>query len=328
MTLGVEALTRFQSGTESTPGTSVPATRIDYWDPGSYFKDNIENHKPAEARNSYAKNYRSFLVKRNPALTGVKWSPCFETLVRYLQFGAKGAVTGGAGDAGTPPMYTYTFKRTVASNDLKHATLEVGNNVQEWDLEGSVLNRWDLKFTAGGAMEGTMDWLALKATEASFTGSLSDTTPEDINGAMATVYIDDTTIGTTLAAYPLDLSFSHDNGWAQLHALVGQITAKENYRPQPSKADLELKVAFDGVGEYDKFVSHTLRKIRLSCDGAIIHDAVKSNLALDWYGKWDAYDMGSDGGLHVATIKGESFYNSTLGSDWQIVVKTSLASVP
>jgi Phage tail tube protein len=328
MALGVDALTRFQSGTEATPGTAVPATRIDYIEPGYYFKDMIEKVKPNEARNSYVRNYRDFQVKRHAELSGMPFAACYETLARYLQFGAKGGVTGGAGDAGTPPMYTYTFKRTPTSNDLKHATWEVGDNITAFQIAGAVLNRWDLKCTAGGALKGTMDWLGLTSTTASFTGSLADTTPEDIIGAKGLVYIDDTTIGTTLAAYATDLSFSHDNGWAQLWAFTGNITPKENYRPEPSKADLEIKLAFDTTAEYTKFVNNTTRHIEYKVPGAIIHDAVTSMLKVDWHGPYDKYDIGSEGGLHVATISGESQYNSGLASDWQVVIQTGLAAIP
>jgi hypothetical protein len=323
------ALSRYQSGTESSPGTAVAATRIELVEPGAWLKPTQEVAKPNEMRSSYIRNYRSFITKQAYEITGMQWWPTFERLPVYMQAGAKGGATATS-DGGTPAAYPYPFTPTAASNDLKHFTWEAIGETQVFICSGGVLNRFEFGATADGPMTGSMDWLFLNASESTATAGLSDPTVEDINAATGIFYIDSTTVGSTAAAYATSWKFAVDNKYSQLYVFNGNLYAKENYRGEARMATIDATLAFDTITEYNKFLNSGRgeRKLRMDISGTVIHDAVKKNLQVDWYGYWDAFDFGSDNGLRTAQLKGESHYDTSATFDWKILCTNALSVLP
>ena len=91
----------------------------------------------------------------------------------------------------------------------------------------------------------------------------------------------------------------------------------------------EVTLAFDATAQWDAFVTNPAeRKIRLSIDGSIIHDAVVNQLQIDWYGHYAEGTFGNQNGLRTVTFVGESVYNAAAGWDWRINVQNSLSILP
>lgn len=326
MAQGLVALTKLQAGLEATRGTPVAATRIQPIN--GYMVENIERTKVHEQRNSFIDIYRSFQTKRSVELRGLTTSPTFEDLPWFLQSFVKGGVTGVLSAV---TVYTYTFTPTVASDDLKTVTWEVGDDTQAFQVPYCLGDRLELQFTADRPAVMTCDYLGQKATKQAFTGALSDRVTEDINGSQMTAQIDSTTIGTTTVTNVLSARFALQNNWVQLWTLDGTITPDTAYRKVRSAA-LELEVQFNNVTEYDAFVTTPVeRKIRLKVLGSVIAGStgnVQKSLTIDWYGFWDAAPISDSNGVHTVKLSGTSHYDATATYDYSLAIANGLVTLP
>ena len=330
MAQGLVALSKFQAGLESTRGTIVAATRIQPLN--GWMNENIERAKIHEQRNSFIDIYRSLQVKRMVELRGLTTSPTFEDLPWFLQSFVKGSVTG-TGSAATG--FTYTFAPTVATDDLKTVTWEVGDDTQAYTIPFAVGERLELSFGNDRPSTITVDYMAQRAIASTFTSALSDRVTEDINGALATVTIDTTTIGTTSKPTVLDAKLTLQNNWTQLWRLDGNIYPGDAYR-KPRSASLEMTLQFSDTTEYLAFSSTSQaggvqRKVRLTVQGglnAASNPSTNKLLQIDWYGYWDDATISDSNVIHVVKLTGTSHYDATATQDFQILVKNALTTLP
>jgi hypothetical protein len=326
---GLIPLTVAQAAIEATKGTILPATRKQPILDG-YLEDHMERQKVVEQRGSFIRNYRSYQIKRHVEISGLTFAATYEDLPWLFQFFLKGGVTGGAGDGGTPAMYSYgPFSPTAASDDLKTCNWELGDDTQNFSIPYCVGNKLQLGFTREGPMTTSTDWLGARAVKQAKTGSLSDRVTEDIIGSDGIVYIDSTTIGTTAVAYPLSMNLTIDNNFNQLWVLDGNKYPKEAYRGQQRMMAMEMVIAFDTTAEYDAFLtSPAERKIRYRVNGTTIHNAITKQLTIDWYGYWDEAAFGSQNGMRIITLRGESHYDTGASLDWSATVQNALSTLP
>jgi hypothetical protein len=325
---GTMPLSHMQAAIEAVYGTILPATRKQPIMPGAFLKEHEERHYTDEQRGTYIDHYRSYVLKSHVEIAGVQVAATFEDVPWFLQAAAKGGVTGGAGDGGTPAMYTYTFVPTLSVNDLKSVNWEVADDTQNFSVAGCVANSLELGFSRQGAMSMSVSYVGQRAVAQALTGALSDRVVEDINGALWVAYIDTNTIGSTLYAYPLSLKFTLENGYQPLYVGDGNLFPKEFFRGAKRHMKLEATLAFDSVAERNAFKAGTERKIRLRCDGSTIHTTVKKRIDIDWYGPWAEATFGEEGGLKTLTLSAESQLNAGAGHDWRIVVQNALNALP
>ena len=296
---GTVPLSYMQAAIEAVAGTDLAATRKQ---PilGGTLTEHYERTKIMEQRGSLIRNYRSIQTKRWCEISGMEVAPTFQDLGWFMRLAAQGK----ASSSGTPTAVTafrYDFQPTVATDDLKTATLEVGDTTQEWDVNFAVINRLEFGWSVGGVATLSCDWLGQKATASSYTSNLSDRVTEDINGALAKVYIDSTTIGSTQVYNVLDYRFVLDNHYAQFWAADGGIFSRDVYRTEPRSAQVEATLAFIDTTEYLTFTGDTSRKMRTRVLGSA--------------------------GLHVVKFSGESHYDATAGADWKVSVITDVSTL-
>jgi hypothetical protein len=325
---GVMPLSHYQAAIESTYGTILAATRKQPILPGGFLKEHEERHYVEEERGTYEKNYRSYVMKSHVELSGLQVAATYEDLPWFLQAFAKGGVTGGAGDGGSPPMHTYTFAPALTSNDLKSVNWEVADDTQNFSVAGCVGNSLEIGVNRDGPMTLGVGYLGQRAVAQAITGALSDRVTEDINGGTWVAYIDTATIGSTLYAYPLSLKFTLENGYTPLFVGDGNLFPKEFVRGARRTMRLEAMLAFDSVAERNAFKAGTERKLRLRIDGSTIHTTVKKRLDVDWYGPWAEATFGEQGGLKTLSLSAESQYNASAGHSWRIVVQNALSALP
>lgn len=327
MAQGLVALSDFAFGLESVRGTEVNASRkIPLV--GALNEIN-EDVLPQEQRASFFANYRNFQVKSfvQGQLTG---SPTFERLPLLLKCAVRGDSSSDAVNSAST-VYTYTFTPQATADDLKTATIEWDAETAAYTATYGLLNRLELNWQAGAAPSMSMDWLAQQMTAKAKTSSLSDTTEEDVTMGIAAVTIDGSTIGSTTVTNVLEARFSLDNNWTQLWRADGGKDPGEAYRGT-RKANLDLTIQFNDTTEYEAFraTGRAAREIRLDLEGSVISGStgsVTKRLRIDWYGRWRTGVISDQNGVYVLRVAGESIYDSTAATDFQIAVRNGSATV-
>ena len=323
---GSMPLAKVQVGREVVPGTAVAATRKHPIMSGS-LNEHGEINFPQEQRESLVANYRGFATKQFVEVSGMELAPTFEDLPWLLNF-AISSNMDGVGTAVSAQLYDFIPK--VASNDLGTATLEVGDETDEFDINFAVMTRLELTIAKNAPSTMSVDWVGQKATVSSFTSNLSDRVTEDINGALALAYIDTTTIGSTAVTNVIDAKVSLETKTVQFWALDGNLYPVDVYRNAARSAAVEMTVAFTDTVEYDVWQSGlsangvTPRKIRLYVSGSAIAGttpATTKSLTIDLYTVWEEAPFGEDDGLRTVQFKGQTLYNVAAGHDfkWSVV---------
>jgi hypothetical protein len=326
---GTKPFFKFQAGIEATPGTPVAATRKQ-----PIVSGNMVEHGDRvfieEERGSLIKNYRAVPVKQFVELTGIEVAPTYEDLAWWLQFFAKGGVTGVLEDV---TAYRYTFTPTATADDLKTATIETGDTTQEYDVEFCVGSRMEIVFARNAPSSMTVDFLGKQATPSTFTPALSDRVTEDINGALAAVYIDSATMGTTLVTNVLEVTIGLETATTQFWALNGSLAPVDVYRGAPRSATVEMTMAFNSTTEYAAFKANfdgdDPRLIRVKVEGSDIPGSATAKLAqFDLYTVWAEAPFGEQDGLRVVQFSGESIYYPSATADWNFQVVNGVAALP
>jgi hypothetical protein len=328
---GTKPFFKFQAGIEGTPGVAVPATRIQPIVSGNMV-EHAERTFIAEERGSLIKNYRAVATKQYVELTGIEVAPTYEDLAWWLQFFAKGGVSGVQEDT---TAYRYTFTPTATADNLKTATIETGDNTQGYQVPFCVGTRMELTLARNAAATMTVDFLGQQATAAAFTGALSDRVTEDIQGALTAVYINASggTIGNTLVNNVLDVKIGLETAQTQFFALNGQLYPVDVYRNAPRSATVEMTMAFNNTTEYAAFKSNfngdDPRLIRVKTEGSVCGaTTTKKTVQFDLYTVWAEAPFGEQDGLRVIQLSGETIYYPAATADWNFQVVNGLATLP
>jgi hypothetical protein len=320
-----------QAGIEATPGTAVPATRIQPIVSGNW-NETAERVFIEEERQSLIKNYRSVPTQQMVDFSGIEIAPTFEDLPWWLQFVAKGGVTGVVEDTAA---YRYTFTPTTNANDLKTATFEWGDDTEDYEAEYCIATNMEITFSRNSPASMTMDWLGKQATTTTKTPALSQRVTEDLNGALAAVYIDADggSFGSTAVTNVLEVTIGLPTMQSQFWALNGSLAPVDVYRSGPRSATVSMTMAFTSAAEYAAFKANfnddAPRMVRVSVDGTQIPTTTTNKQAIfDLYTVWAEAPFGEQDGLRVVTFSGETKYDSSAGYDWTVDVVNGLVSLP
>jgi hypothetical protein len=328
MPAGLNALQKAQAAIEATRGTGIAATRIVYLDRGAWFEQPVGREFPEEDRNSFIDNYRMLTVSHMAKVTAVA-RETFDDAPWWGQFFWKGGVTGVLSAI---TVYTYTFTPTVAVDDLKTMTLEVGNDTQAYQIPYVLGQKLEISWTRGQGVKMNVDLLGQRLIPQAFTGALSDRTLEDVVGTTAKVWIDNAggTIGTTQALNVLGGKVSWDNNWTQITHLIGQLYPDDAQRGVRHLA-IELDVHFNNTIEFAQLVAGGERLIRVQFTGTIIAGStgnVVRSITIDFYGFYLSAPFSTDGPIRVVKLVGESVYDATATFDWKVAIACQLATLP
>src|ERR1051326_6091436 len=327
MPAGLNTLQKAQAFLESTRGTTGTATRIVYFDRGAWFTHNVQREFPDEDRNSFVDFYRQITLAQSVGLSG-GFTATFDDIPWWLQLYAKGGV---AGVLSNTSVYTYTFAPTVTSDDLKTATMEIGNDTQAYQIPYVLGQKLELTWGGGQAVKCNADMLGQKLTAQAFSGALSDRTLEDIVGTTAKVWIDNAggTIGTTQALNVLSGKITLENKWAQITHLQGNLFPDDAQRDSRS-IQIELDVHFNNTTEFAQLLAGGERLVRVQFTGTNIaasSPTTAKSLTIDFYGYWTAAPFSVSGPIRVVKMTGQSVYDATPAADWKIVAVNQLVSL-
>jgi hypothetical protein len=326
--VGVQTLASARAALEATRNTPVtPATRLIYFDSGVHTQE-VGTIRPTELRGSYVEAFRSYPgMERNTLTFGGDWT--YDDAAYWLNLGVKTVLSGSLSDTSA---YTYTFLPTHTSDDQKSATIEFSTvdliSTVGWRVPGCLVNELEVTWRKGETVRYNATVMSAKgATQiTAFTGSLSDRTTVSALGTTTQVYVDSTTIGTTLDPKITEATFNLNNGYSYFDPLNDSNVAESLVRANARQPRLTLQRRFNDKTELDAYVAKTPRKIRVQTLGPLAGAATaKYTIQLNFVGVIDTYTWAEVDGIWMADMSLLPQYDATLAYDfaWVIINKTA-----
>lgn len=321
------ALTYWQAGLESTPGTGVAATKKIY-EIGPIPQEERSKDYVAQSRQNFMANYD---VVETDVM--VKWKMGMPIL-NYddIAWWGELALKGSVSPSGAGP-YVRVFNNAATSNNLKTATFEVSDGVGSFEIPYSMVNKWEIKGKGGnkdaGVISANFDLIGQKLTSGiTMTAALSD---RDLRGSYApfqeaTFLMNDSAgaIGTTEIATLMEFGIKGDNKIMPIFyggdsGYYGAHTRDERF------VEFMVKLKFDATS-YSEFSSKFQANSGRYCQLKIYKS---SNYSMLWnfYTKWDKFEFPQDGPTRTVALMGRSVYDATLGYDWQATLTNGVATV-
>lgn len=329
---GSRALSKVQLGLEVTAGTAVDATRV-WRGPVAFPTDARTLEFPAENVGIIGGTTRTNTPKLQADFSFPATEATFEQLPYVLCAGIKNVTAGVADSMGSGYVYTYTLP-TTALNTISSLTIEAGDNQRVDEVEFAFCRSFSLSGAAGEAMMVSSEWSGRQLTDAEFTTTgVTTPTVEEANIAKITMYVDDTTIGTTPVGTSVrNFTFNANTGWVARFGPTGNL-----YFAQPSFGEDEytLNVTFDhdttSEAELNAFRGESTRLVRLKAEGTALTTAgnyTYKSVVIDMAGKWEGLgDLGEDEGINTLSGTFRCRYDETAATRGSITVVNELANL-
>lgn len=315
----------FQIGKETTPGTTVAATRKMYFKPDSRLARE-RSPRPHRMATGTRDNLRAFTLGSTEVSGSLAMPLSASEIIELLLMSLNGGVTPTG--AGTPKLWTFTPGTT-----LDAATLEWDDAARSWEAGGCYAN--SLKFSGSVSDENTVEAeiFGMNMTLAALTGALTDRTPDFIEGWETKLYIDalGATPGTTQVTGTLinwDVEINNQMGrkyYAANTQDVGALTIGE--------LEIKAKLTFEASAataatEFANWDAATERLVRLMFgDNEVIDGSDKKFVTLDIPGAWDAFDLGgTDEGTRTYELGLSYIYDPTNAFGLQIRAQNARAT--
>jgi hypothetical protein len=325
--------TSVRAAIEATRGTGVNPVRILEQTTFDHTPD-VKTIRPMERRGSYFGFYRAAVGREKHTLS-MGGNLSYNQLAWLGNMFFKGVTTGVGGGADK----TYTFVPTSASDDLKAFTFEWG-----YDTTLSATQPgFRLPFVVGDQLTITFD----KSADEGVTFAANMHSPKAISQLSAfggspaaiantiamtpvqtQVWIDPTTIGTTIDQYVSKAEFVLDHEWTDIDTLNTTTAAQDTFRVGARGWTLTLTRYGINDNELDRYYDKAVRKIRIKNTGAALGG---SNYAatLDLYGvlDTDGHKHGETDGVIWETLKYVPVYDTTATTDHSLVVVTAETTI-
>lgn len=313
------ALTYWQAGLESTPGTPVAATRKIY-ETGEIPEEEAPKEYVEQARQSFIQNFDA--VETHKLL---KWK--METpILNYndVVFWNALALKGGVVPSGAGP-YVRTYNGAATSDDLKAATFEVTDGVGTFQIPYTLCDGFEIKGSGGnnkaGVVSAKWDLISQKLTPGhTMTAAIAD---RDLRGgfipfAQTAFYLDDAhgDIGTTEIGTLMEFSIKGKNGMTPIFfgndsGYFGAHTRAERH------LEIMLKLKFDSTA-YTEF--QTNFRSNVGRYGQIKMTNGTHTWLWNFYTKFETFKFPNDGPTRTVALMGKTIYDADLGYDWQSVL--------
>jgi hypothetical protein len=322
---------RFQSGTETTPGTAVPATRRIYADISPSYA------RPLQAfpdRSGTRFSRRRAVHTRQTTGFSLTDLLTFEDILLWLQLGVVNLASGTGDEDLTDEAFTWGFTPEAEATNVASWTLEHNDAGNTYQSDQFMLNTWGIRINPDQDGAWMFDGQALARTwiTDTYTAALAQRETEVIRAPGTLVWLDDATIGSTAATgkvidfalqvngnLALEAYMEDDQAWAANKITFGERTF-----------DATMTMDFANDTEFAKFRSDnaTERKVRIRRTGSTIHDTVKKQAQIDLYGYYNAISFGERNGKKTAQFGIQGFYDATAGTDCEFEVINTLGDAP
>lgn len=305
-----------QIGKETTPGTSVAATRKLYWrNPNLSINRAVRLHKFATATRD---NQRA--ATNGPVEAGGRFEfpmSSSESLEIFNMAISSAPVITTPGGATLARLWTY--KPTVSTDS---ATVEWNDGARDWEGAGMRVQSLTMAGSVGEENLISGELFGTNVVQAALTGALADRVPEFIEGWQTKLYIDafGGTAGTTVVAGSLinwsvtignnlGRKYTADNTLAANSVTSGElaIDATLTFEAAPATA----------LTEFGNFNTATKRLVRLEFqdETGFIETTMRRFVTIDLPGVWTAIDLtGEDAGTRVYQFTLSYVYDSALAA--------------
>lgn len=316
----------FQMGKETTPGTSVAATRRMYFTPDdSSFKREREG-RPYKFATGSRDNVRAFT--NGPTVVGgsLKQHLSASEIVELLLMGVQGGVT----PTGAGATKLWTFKPAAT---LDAATVEWHDGARGWDVGGVYCNKLQLQGSANGEAVVTADVFGLNMAIATPTAALAERVPDFIEGWETKLYLDafgGTAGATQVAGTLINWDISIENGLGRKYFAANTINAGGI---TIGELQVTARLTFEAAAaasatEFANWDAATKRLARLMFgDNQVIDGADKAFVTVDIPGAWSAVDLGqSADGTRTYQLELQYVYDVTNAFGLQIRAQNGRAA--
>lgn len=338
--MGELALSKIQWGLEATRGTPVAADTMLLAAPISIDPDRAP-HYPQDVAGLRARTTRSHIYEylvRNTLSFDADHPAYFQILPILFSLGLKGSVTPSEQ---TPSQsdYLWTFTPSLtASNAPQAGTLEVGDDVQAYEAEYMMFERYRIAGQVnqdGGNAPVTIeaDFFARQWTATSFTGALSIPSTEIMNAKLAQFYLNTAwaDVGTTEKTGLLrEFSIEILTG---VHPKFHGSSSKTFSTYGEGFIGFMANFVFEGNSDadaiWDTLNSQALQVARLKISGSQIGSGENHSLTIDLGGTWQrvvpmsSQDRGNN--LHAAILQDK--YDATGAKILQVAVSTNVSAI-
>lgn len=310
----------FQVGKETTPGTTVAATRRMYWDvDGSNF-GRERAPRPHRFATASRDNLRAFTLGPTVVSGKIKVPLSASEIVELLLMGIKSGVTPTTPGGTTPRLWTFTPGTT-----LEPATIEWYDGARGWDIGGCYVDKLKFSGSADGEAMVEADVFGLNMAVATPTGSLTERVPDFIEGWETKLWVDAFagTPGTTqktgeLINWSVEISnglerkYFANNSINAAAVVIDQIEVKANLTYEASSAE--------AATEFANWDAATKRLVRLDFgNNEVIETTYKKFVTIDLPGAWDAFNLsGADKKTRVYELGLQYVYDTTNAFGLQI----------
>jgi hypothetical protein len=297
-----------------------------------FFEPKVNRYKPKLMRDSFVAYYESIIVSEVSELKGMKLPATFEALSWLLQY-AVGPVTPTGG-----PAYTWPYAPTNSSDTLLGMGVEMYNDTAAYHVSGAYCDQIMLEIVRGSdSAMLTLDFLGQMAFAmgAKTPGLTTPIAPGAsfmnlINPAYTSVYLDNTTYGTTLRNDFESAKITIKNGIQQLFFLNGVLYPTAVARAQRF-LDLELVQWFDDATELANAMNAVgngqYRKVQVTAGGpAIGTTGTDNSLTVKAGLYWDTFPFKVDKDVWALTLTGSTVYDPGQGNDWSMSLVNGIAS--
>lgn len=331
---GIRALRKVLIGKESTgtPGTAVAATTALRMT--GVIEDLREVVFPTEDVGLLSGVDRAYVPKLLAGMS-IEGEATFEQLPYFLEAGIEHTSPTTDTGTGTGYIYTYTLP-TTAQKSPRTYTLEGGDDQEAEEMEYSFIKDFTLSGNAGEAWKVSSNWTGRQSSTCTFTPSTDAAIPtvEEILFSKTKLYIDTTTMGSTLVSNTLlSAELKVATGFQEVFTAEGNLYFTFVKQVQP-EVILTITFEHDGSATAEKALwrAGTARLIRLTALGSALSVAgahTYKTLQINLSGKWEKFEKldemdGND------IIKGvfRARYNSTAVTFGSVVVVNELLSLP
>ena len=339
--MGEKALSKLQFGTETTgaAGTAVAADTILL--AGSHppvSPDRIMTFMEDDAgvRAPTVRAPRSDQLLVQDTLTFE--NAYFQVLPFLFSLGIKGLITPVLQSTGGSDYKWIHTPNMTASNTLNTATLELGDNVQAYEVEYMMIQRLKLSGTISqdqspSPMSIEVEYFGQQHTVTTFTTGIVLPTNEEINAKLTRFYLDTSFAGLggtektgTLRNYEIDIiSGNHpkfQGGANKTFDIHGEGDFMIN-----TTLTLEGNAIADAI--FDAWKAKTQQFLEFNVTGNQIGTGVNQNLALGVGGYWEAVtpiaEQSAGNNLHQALHR--STYDPTGAQVFALEVITDVAAI-
>jgi hypothetical protein len=331
-------LQKIQAGLESTRGTNVAATRVVYAQGAASYERSLQTF--VDTTGTYEARRRTTYGRQSVGMTFTDLAT-FEDLPWWFQLAIKGGVAG-VGDGGSPIAYAYTFVPSLATDDLKSATVEFNHTGNVYESGQVMVNTWTLRGDSDSDDEpGWMfeaECMARDWATSTFTGALTDRTTEVIKARGTKLYIDDAggTIGTTQVTGRLISWSITGNNNVQMKAWAEDETSMAANKVSRGERTLDAQITleFDSDAEFDDYRTAgapVQKLVRLESEGSEIHAGgtpQDKRLRFDILGYWSAAAFGERTGSRIITLSLAAYYDATAAKSFSAEVYNALITLP